>query len=151
MVRYGNVLESRGSVIPLFKEQRKKGVVTLTDNDMTRFSISLEDGVNMVLWTIQNSLGGEIVVPKVPSFGIRELAKIIAPGCKIKVIGKRLGEKIHESRKNKIPVTLIIGEKDAKNKSVAINYLDGSEEQDIELSEGIKSINKKLKKPVFKI
>jgi len=63
----------------------------------------------------------------------------------------RLGEKIHESRKNKIPVTLIIGEKDAKNKSVAINYLDGSEEQDIELSEGIKSINKKLKKPVFKI
>ena len=63
------------AVIPLFKEQRKKGVVTLTDNDMTRFSISLEDGVNMVLWTIQNSLGGEIVVPKVPSFGIRELAK----------------------------------------------------------------------------
>ena len=63
----------------------------------------------------------------------------------------RLGEKIHESRKNKVPVTLIIGEKDAKNKSVAINYLDGSEEQDIELSEGIKSINKKLKKPVFKI
>ena len=63
----------------------------------------------------------------------------------------RLGEKIHESRKNKVPVTLIIGEKDVKNKSVAINYLDGSEEQDIELSEGIKSINKKLKKPVFKI
>jgi len=63
----------------------------------------------------------------------------------------RLGEKIHESRKNKVPVTLIIGEKDAKNKSVAINYLDGSEEQDIDLNEGIKSINKKLKKPVFKI
>lgn len=96
VVRYGNVLESRGSVIPLFKEQRNKGVVTLTDNEMTRFSISLEDGVNMVLWTIQNSLGGEIVVPKVPSFGIRELAKIIAPRCRIKVIGKRLGEKIHE-------------------------------------------------------
>ena len=96
VVRYGNVLESRGSVIPLFKEQRKKGVVTLTDNEMTRFSISLEHGVNMVLWTIQNSLGGEIVVPKVPSFGIRELAKIIAPRCRIKVIGKRLGEKIHE-------------------------------------------------------
>ena len=96
VVRYGNVLESRGSVIPLFKEQKKTGIITLTDNEMTRFSISLEDGVNMVLWTIQNSLGGEIVVPKVPSFGIKELAKLIAPKCKIKVIGKRLGEKIHE-------------------------------------------------------
>ena len=96
VVRYGNVLESRGSVIPLFKEQRKTGLITLTDKEMTRFSISLEDGVNMVLWAIQKSLGGEIVVPKVPSFKILELAKLIAPGCKIKIIGKRLGEKIHE-------------------------------------------------------
>ena len=96
VVRYGNVLESRGSVIPLFKEQRKTGLITLTDKEMTRFSISLEDGVNMVLWAIQKSLGGEIIVPKVPSFKILELAKLIAPGCKIKIIGKRLGEKIHE-------------------------------------------------------
>ena len=96
VVRYGNVLESRGSVIPLFKEQKKTGIITLTDNEMTRFSISLEDGVNMVLWTIQNSLGGEIIVPKVPSFGIKELANLIAPKCRIKIIGKRLGEKIHE-------------------------------------------------------
>ena len=96
VVRYGNVLESRGSVIPLFKEQRKTGLITLTDKEMTRFSISLEDGVNMVLWAIQKSLGGEIIVPKVTSFKILELAKLIAPGCKIKIIGKRLGEKIHE-------------------------------------------------------
>ena len=96
VVRYGNVLESRGSVIPLFKEQRKTGLITLTDEQMTRFSISLVDGVSMVLWTIKNSLGGEIIVPKVPSFKIKELAKFIAPECKVKVIGKKLGEKIHE-------------------------------------------------------
>ena len=96
VVRYGNVLESRGSVIPLFREQKKTGVLSLTDEKMTRFSISLEDGVNMVLWSIQNALGGEIVVPKVPSFKIKELAKLMGPKCKIKIIGKRLGEKIHE-------------------------------------------------------
>ena len=96
VVRYGNVLESRGSVIPLFREQRKTGVLSLTDEKMTRFSISLEDGVDMVLWSIQNALGGEIVVPKVPSFKIKELAKLMGPECKIKIIGKRLGEKIHE-------------------------------------------------------
>jgi UDP-N-acetylglucosamine 4,6-dehydratase (inverting) len=96
VVRYGNVLESRGSVIPLFREQKKTGVLSLTDEKMTRFSISLEDGVNMVLWSIQNALGGEIVVPKVPSFKIKELAELMGPQCKIKIIGKRLGEKIHE-------------------------------------------------------
>ena len=96
VVRYGNVLESRGSVIPLFREQKKTGVLSLTDEKMTRFSISLEDGVNMVLWSIQNALGGEIVVPKVPSFKIKELAELMGPKCKIKIIGKRLGEKIHE-------------------------------------------------------
>jgi UDP-N-acetylglucosamine 4,6-dehydratase/5-epimerase len=96
VVRYGNVLESRGSVIPLFREQKKTGVLSLTDEKMTRFSISLEDGVNMVLWSIQNALGGEIIVPKVPSFKIKELAEIMGPKCRIKIIGKRLGEKIHE-------------------------------------------------------
>ena len=96
VVRYGNVLESRGSVIPLFREQKKTGVLSLTDEKMTRFSINLEDGVNMVLWSIQNALGGEIVVPKVPSFKIKELAELMGPKCKIKIIGKRLGEKIHE-------------------------------------------------------
>ena len=96
VVRYGNVLESRGSVIPLLRKKKKTGVLSLTDEKMTRFSINLEDGVNMVLWSIQNALGGEIVVPKVPSFKIKELAELMGPKCKIKIIGKRLGEKIHE-------------------------------------------------------
>tara|TARA_B110000285_G_C15060600_1_gene582161 strand:+ start:156 stop:1160 length:1005 start_codon:yes stop_codon:yes gene_type:complete len=96
IVRYGNVMKSRGSVIPLFKEQMKKGQLTITDPNMTRFTISLEEGVEMVLWTIKNSLGGEIFVPKIPSFNILELAKMIAPNSKIKIVGTRRGEKIDE-------------------------------------------------------
>ena len=84
IVRYGNVLESRGSVIPLFKKQKNQGVLNITDNNMTRFAISLEEGVQMVLWVIKNSIGGEIFVPKIPSFKIFDLAKIIAPKAKIK-------------------------------------------------------------------
>ena len=96
VVRYGNVLESRGSVIPLFKKQKFEGVLNITDKDMTRFAITLDEGVNMVLWVIQNSVGGEIFVPKIPSFKIIDLAKIIAPNSKIKIIGIRKGEKINE-------------------------------------------------------
>ncbi len=96
IVRYGNVLESRGSVIPLFKKQMKKGFLNITDSQMTRFAITLEEGVNMVLWTIKNSLGGEIYVPKIPSFKIIDLAKIMSPSSKIKHIGIRKGEKIDE-------------------------------------------------------
>ena len=96
VVRYGNVLASRGSVIPFFEEQYKeKKFVTLTNEKMTRFSISLEEGVATVLWAIQNTKGGEIIVPKSPSMRIIDLAKIIA-GKKIKIIGKRPGEKISE-------------------------------------------------------
>ena len=97
VVRYGNVLGSRGSVIPFFKNQfKQKNYVTLTDDKMTRFSIFLDEGVKTVLWSIENSKGGEIIIPKAPSMKILDLAKIIA-GNKIKIIGgKRPGEKISE-------------------------------------------------------
>ena len=96
VVRYGNVLGSRGSVIPFFKKQfKQKNYVTLTDDKMTRFSIFLDEGVETVLWSIKNSKGGEIIIPKAPSMKILDLAKIIARN-KIKVIGKRPGEKISE-------------------------------------------------------
>ena len=96
VARYGNVMNSRGSVIPLFLNQKKNNLLTITDKDMTRFNITLKDAVDMVFWTIKNSLGGEIFVPKIPSYKILDLAKAIGPGCKIKFIGVRPGEKIHE-------------------------------------------------------
>lgn len=96
VVRYGNVLGSRGSVLPVFQKQKENGVLTITSEEMTRFNILLEEGINMVLWCIKNSRGGEIFVPKIPSFKITDLAKAIAPNCKIKHVGIRSGEKIHE-------------------------------------------------------
>ncbi len=96
VVRYGNVIGSRGSVIPLFLEKRKDGVLPITHEGMTRFNISLQDGVKLVMFALQNHLGGEIFVPKIPSYKILDLAKAVAPNCKIKVIGVRPGEKIHE-------------------------------------------------------
>ena len=95
-VRYGNVLKSRGSVIPLFMEQRNTGIVTVTDRRMTRFWVALESGVNFVIKCIEKMHGGEIFVPKVPSMRILDVVKTIAPTCKIKFIGIRPGEKIHE-------------------------------------------------------
>jgi len=96
VVRYGNVFASRGSVIPYFLKQKKNGVITITDKEMTRFNILLEEGVECVLWTLKNGLGGEIIIPKAPTIKIVDLAKVIGPKCKIKIIGKRVGEKIHE-------------------------------------------------------
>lgn len=96
VARYGNVMNSRGSVIPLFLKQVKKNLLTITDKEMTRFNITLKDAVDMVFWSIKNSLGGEIFVPKIPSYKILDLAKAIGPSCKIKFIGIRPGEKIHE-------------------------------------------------------
>ena len=95
-MRYGNVLGSRGSVIPLFLNQAKLGKLSITDPSMTRFSISLNDAVNMVLWSINNTTGGEIVVPKLPSYKIKDLAEAIAPNKEHNIIGLRPGEKIHE-------------------------------------------------------
>lgn len=96
VVRYGNVMSSRGSVIPLFKEQSKNKTLTITDPKMTRFNITLPEGVDLVLWTIKNSFGGEIVIPKIPSYKITDVAEAICPDCKINIIGIRPGEKLHE-------------------------------------------------------
>ncbi|MDG6249240.1 UDP-N-acetylglucosamine 4,6-dehydratase (inverting) [Methanocalculus sp.] len=95
-VRYGNVIGSRGSVIPLFKEQRKTGTITITDERMTRFWITLEQGVHLVTKCIEEMHGGEIFIPKIPSMKITDLAEAIAPECKINYIGIRPGEKLHE-------------------------------------------------------
>ena len=96
VVRYGNVMGSRGSVIPFFLNKAKEGVLPITHKGMTRFNISLDDGVNMVLWAIQNLKGGEILVPKIPSYKIETIAKAIAPNARMEYIGIRAGEKIHE-------------------------------------------------------
>ena len=96
VVRYGNVMGSRGSVIPFFIKKSKTGVLPITDINMTRFNICLREGINMVLWAIDNSLGGEIFVPKIPSYNVSDLADAIGPNCKKEIIGLRPGEKIHE-------------------------------------------------------
>lgn len=96
VVRYGNVMGSRGSVIPFFLERKKSKILPITDRSMTRFNISLDEGVNMVLWAIENALGGEIFVPKIPSYRIMDLAEAIGPECDHPVVGVRPGEKIHE-------------------------------------------------------
>jgi FlaA1/EpsC-like NDP-sugar epimerase len=96
VVRYGNVMGSRGSVIPFFMEKRKTGVLPITDPEMTRFNITLDDAVNMVLWSIENAWGGEILVPKIPSYRITDLARAIGPDCDYPVVGIRAGEKLHE-------------------------------------------------------
>ncbi len=96
VVRYGNVMGSRGSVIPFFLERRKTGVLPITDARMTRFNISLQEGVDMVLWSIEHALGGEVLVPKIPSYRITDVASAIAPECRQEIVGIRPGEKIHE-------------------------------------------------------
>jgi len=96
VVRYGNVMGSRGSVMPFFLAQRASGVFPITDREMTRFNISLDEGVKMVLWALDNALGGEIFVPKIPSFRILDLAEAIGPECTLKNVGIRPGEKLHE-------------------------------------------------------
>ncbi|NNM81507.1 MAG: UDP-N-acetylglucosamine 4,6-dehydratase (inverting) [Burkholderiales bacterium] len=96
VVRYGNVMGSRGSVIPFFFEQKKSGVLPITDPAMTRFNISLRDSISMVLWALEYALGGEILVPKIPSYRIMDLAMAIAPECEHRVVGIRPGEKLHE-------------------------------------------------------
>ena len=96
VVRYGNVMGSRGSVIPYFLKSAKEGELKVTDNKMTRFNITLSEGVDMVKWAINNGIGGEIFVPKIPSYRIIDVAKAIGPNCIIENIGIRPGEKLHE-------------------------------------------------------
>lgn len=113
VVRYGNVMGSRGSVIPFFLKERHKGILPITDERMTRFNITLEEGVKLVYFALQNMWGGEIYVPKIPSYRIMDVAKAIAPECKINIIGVRPGEKIHEE---------MITETDALNTIEFDNY-----------------------------
>jgi UDP-N-acetylglucosamine 4,6-dehydratase (inverting) len=96
VVRYGNVMGSNGSVIPFFLKKKKEGVLPITDPTMTRFNISLDDGVSMVLHALDNAWGGELFVPKIPSYKILDVAKAICPECEHKIVGIRPGEKIHE-------------------------------------------------------
>lgn len=96
VVRYGNVMGSRGSVIPLFRKMRETGVLPITDPRMTRFWITLEEGVKLVIRAIEEMDGGEIFVPKIPSMKITDLAEAIAPECRQEVVGIRPGEKLHE-------------------------------------------------------
>ena len=94
--RYGNVAGSRGSVIPIFQQQRDNGKITVTDEQMTRFWLTLEQGVRFVIRCIEQMQGGEVFVPKIPSMRIMDLAAVVAPGCEVEFVGVRPGEKLHE-------------------------------------------------------
>jgi UDP-N-acetylglucosamine 4,6-dehydratase (inverting) len=96
VVRYGNVMGSRGSVIPFFMKKKSEGVLPITDPGMTRFNISLEEGVEMVLYAVEHAIGGEIFVPKIPSYRILDVAKAVAPDARHEIVGIRPGEKLHE-------------------------------------------------------
>jgi UDP-N-acetylglucosamine 4,6-dehydratase len=104
--RYGNVVGSRGSVIPVFLEQRKRGRITITDARMTRFWLTLEHGVRFVINAVEQMHGGEIFVPKIPSMRLVDLAEAVAPGCLVEYIGIRPGEKLHE---------VLVSEDEARN------------------------------------
>ena len=106
VVRYGNVVGSRGSVIPLFVKQREKGTLTITNPEMTRFLITLQNGVNFVLDSLEEMVGGELFVPKVPACSVSDIANVIAPDSKWDVVGMRPGEKMHE---------ILIPEDEARN------------------------------------
>jgi UDP-N-acetylglucosamine 4,6-dehydratase len=105
VVRYGNVFGSRGSVVPFFINQKDSGVLPITDERMTRFWITLQQGVDFVLGCIKRMKGSEIFVPKIPSMKVTDLARAIAPNCRFKSIGIRPGEKVHE---------ILIAEEDAR-------------------------------------
>lgn len=96
IVRYGNVFASNGSVVPFFNKIKKNGVLPITDLRMTRFNIKLQEGVGMVQFALENAIGGEIFIPKIPSYKVVDLAKAICPDCSLNVVGIRPGEKLHE-------------------------------------------------------
>ena len=96
VVRYGNVFGSRGSVVPFFLKKKLNSPLPITDKDMTRFNISLEYAIDVVMWSLKNLIGGELLVPKLSSYRIMDLAKAVHPDCKTKIVGIRPGEKIHE-------------------------------------------------------
>ena len=106
VVRYGNVVGSRGSVVPLFAKQRDKGKITITKPEMTRFFITLQKGVNFVIESLEKMVGGELFVPKIPACTVADIANVIAPGVEWEIIGMRPGEKMHE---------ILIPEDEARN------------------------------------
>ena len=124
VVRYGNVMGSRGSVIPFFIQHREKGYLPITHKDMTRFNISLEDGATLVIYALTNHLGGEIFVPKIPSYRIMDVAQAIAPNCEIREVGIRPGEKLHEEMITATDAidTIDLGNYYAILPSVSFNY-----------------------------
>ena len=111
VVRYGNVMGSRGSVIPFFQSMKSTGVLPITHPDMTRFNITLHEGVEMVLWALKNMMGGEIFVPKIPSYRIMDVADAVCPLCEKPIVGIRPGEKLHEEMitRSDAPSTIDIG------------------------------------------
>jgi UDP-N-acetylglucosamine 4,6-dehydratase len=96
VVRYGNVMGSRGSVIPFFMNKKSEGILPVTHPEMTRFNISLQAGVDMVMYALEHHLGGEIFIPKIPSYRILDIAEAVSPGCETPIVGIRPGEKLHE-------------------------------------------------------
>ena len=100
VVRYGNFMGSNGSVIPFFMNKRNEGILPITDPNMTRFNISLQGGVDMVLHALENAWGGELYVPKIPSYKILDVAQAIGPSCELQIVGIRAGEKVHEEMIN---------------------------------------------------
>jgi UDP-N-acetylglucosamine 4,6-dehydratase len=137
VVRYGNVMGSRGSVIPFFLEKAKTGVLPITDPEMTRFNISLDEGVEMVFWALEHGMGGEILVPKIPSYRIQDVAQAIAPSCKHEVVGIRVGEKLHEEMitQSDSPNTLDLGGYyailGASSKQQKMAYLDKTHAKEV--------------------
>lgn len=126
VVRYGNVMGSRGSVIPFFMKKRSGGILPITHPDMTRFNISLQAGVDLVMFAIGNHLGGEIFIPKIPSYKIMDVATAIAPSCETTVVGVRPGEKLHEEMITETDSlnTIDLGDFYAILPSVSFNYTE---------------------------
>lgn len=126
VVRYGNVMGSRGSVIPFFQMMKSGGTLPITHPDMTRFNITLDQGVGMVMWAMSNMLGGEIFVPKIPSYKILDVAEAVCSQCEKPIIGIRPGEKLHEEMitRSDAPSTIDIGPYYAITPSTAAGSID---------------------------
>ncbi len=125
VVRYGNVMGSRGSVIPFFVKQREQGFLPITHTEMTRFNISLDEGAALVLFALHNHLGGEIFIPKIPSYKILDVAEAVAPSCELRNVGIRPGEKLHEEMITATDSldTIDLGKYYAILPSVSFNYV----------------------------
>lgn len=171
VVRYGNVMGSNGSVIPFFMDRRASGVLPLTEPTMTRFNISLADGVKMVLHALEYAWGGELYVPKIPSYRITDVAEAIGPECEHPVVGIRPGEKIHEEmitssdsfttydlgqyyvilpQVTKWDLETYIKEFDACKVSPGFSYTSG-ENEDFETVEGLRSLVREHVDPNFEV